>query len=162
MPSTSHCHFGINTCLALPLSPVLTLFSPGSLHEVQQPNLPTLAATVASRRDNQIRIHNLSQINNRLWLFNSYPPFSPDERQKSKLVNKRRTGAFCPLKPHTVTELFCGCPGRTSHLEQTLAPQVFQVTRNSCSRVALPPSSVPDECIPCRRSDLSWKNFSRR
>lgn len=46
--STSHCHFGINKCLALLLSPVLTLFSAGPLHEHQQPNLPTLAATVTS------------------------------------------------------------------------------------------------------------------
>lgn len=85
MPSTSHCHFGINTCLALPLSPVLTLFSAGSLHEVQQPNLLTLAATVASRRDNSIRIHNLSQINNRLWLFNSYPLFFPRRKTEVKV-----------------------------------------------------------------------------
>lgn len=44
MLSTSHCHFGINKCLALLLSPVLTLFSPGPLHEDKQPNLPTLTA----------------------------------------------------------------------------------------------------------------------
>lgn len=35
-------------------------------------------------------------------------PFSPEEKQKWKSVNKSHTGGFCPLKPHTVRCCFVG------------------------------------------------------
>lgn len=87
--------------------------------------------------------------------------FSVQKLREKKLLHLQEL--LVPVALHRVQMLLlCGCPDRNSHLEKILTPQVFQVTRNSCSWVALRPLTVSDDYKLCRQSESLKKLFPKR
>lgn len=95
--------------------------------------------------------------------------FPPTRYKKRKISKQHMSGKTCSshqwvwwvfsLPQSSLMMLFCGCPDTNSHLEKILAPQVFQVTRNSCS-------GWPCDPLQCARwfeicsetSPKKWRN----